>query len=626
MRKCLNQYCPTRQIASKPSGSVYLAYHASNVSQEVTLETFDATCCTFDQPTENFLQQVGRIKQLRHSSIVPILDLGIEQGQAYVVRKYLGNDSLRDRLDYLLPQRLSLQEALTIIFQVGQVLCYAHGHDVLHGNLKPETIFFNGNGEILLSDFGLANFIDVTKLFHKSDVQTLSYIAPEQFVGSISRQSDQYALACLAYELITGHVPFSTQSFSSIVSFPPVDGESERAIEGKGSADTNEAVLDQIGSFCKNSQCPDYGKIGRGNIRKYGKTRRGEQRWQCKTCQMTWSSSSLSAKHGTTLPVLPSDLVPSLPRAIEEAVLKAMAKDPSERYASVALFLRALQTTSLLPLSMVSGHPLTTASFSTFVTTAAKPFETMGSEVPPATRLLERSEHVHNEYSESKAAMTPAGETYVEALPQARRSHPGKPLPPSLWLAFALSGLIVLLGTVILYALVPLRSPGSPNSGKSLPTAQPSVQATHSLPVTPIPTVIATPPPPTSYEAEATQNTLANGARVIGCPGGVCSGGDRVGYIGLNAGLVGTLQFNNVNKNVSGPYTLTIYYIIAGSDKLALYISVNGGSEVVLNVSQTANGDAVGTASITVNLSVGKNTIRFSNPSVPAPDIDRIVI
>src|SRR5260370_42267523 len=95
----LNQYCLTKRVASKSSGSVYLAYPVQDVSQKVVLETFNAACCPFDQPTENFLQKVERIKLLRHSCIVPILDIGIEQGQPYVVREYLIKDSLRHRLD-----------------------------------------------------------------------------------------------------------------------------------------------------------------------------------------------------------------------------------------------------------------------------------------------------------------------------------------------------------------------------------------------------------------------------------------------------------------------------------------------------------------------------------------------
>src|SRR5260370_12615575 len=157
---------------------------------------------------------------------------------------------------------------------------------------------------------------------------------------------------------------------------------------------------------------------------------------------------------------------------------------------------------------------------------------------------------------------------------------------------------------------------------------------TPTVPVSPpqnmlsIPTPIVKPIPttPTSYEAEAPQNTLTDPAHVIGCGGGVCSGGARVGDIGLNAGTVRTLRFNNINKESSGQYTLTIYYLIAGSDQLTLDVSVNGGPAIALNVAATANGDTIGTASITVNLHAGNNTIEFSNPSTPAPDIDRIVV
>jgi len=142
----------------------------------------------------------------------------------------------------------------------------------------------------------------------------------------------------------------------------------------------------------------------------------------------------------------------------------------------------------------------------------------------------------------------------------------------------------------------------------------------------PTPAAIISPATPTSYEAEASQNTLAGGAHVIDCKGGVCSDGARVGDIGLNAGTVGTLRFNNINKESSGQYTLTIDYLIAGSDQLTLDVSVSSGPAIALNVAATANGDTIGTASITVNLHAGNNTIEFSNPSTPAPDIDRIVV
>ena len=464
-----NRYYLTKQIDSKSSRSIYLAHHVNNGSQKVTLEIFDAACFTLDQHSENIFQKIEMIKQLRHSSIVPILDLGVEQGRPYVVRQYHTYDSLHHHLDRLSPQRLNVQEALSIILQVGQGLSYAHQHQILHGSIKPETIFFKSNGEVLLSDFGLASFIDMTKLPHKSDPRTISYMAPEQFVGSPTEKSDQYALACLAYELITGYVPFSAQSTFSVTIPISVEEVSGEAIKRGESEDRDQRVLAHAGSFCENSQCPDYGKVGKNNIHKYGKTRKGEQRWQCKTCQTTWSSSSMWAKQHPELLIPPADLVPDLPEPIQKAVLNAIAKDPSDRYSTVSLFLEALETASLSATAVISNSSLMAPSFSTRL-----------NEAPSTTRLAERSEHGYNGYDSSKALVTLAEDTSLGS----RLSRTGKSLTPTLWLAFALSGVVLLLGTMILYVFMPLRSPGSSNPVKGRPTipigATPIIPAHHS--------------------------------------------------------------------------------------------------------------------------------------------------
>jgi len=680
MQERFHRYRLTKEIASTPSGSVYLAHHVNHVSQKVALKVFEAAYITSEQQSQNFVQQAERIRALKHCSIVPILDLGVEQGKPYVVREYLASSSLRHRLDELSAQRLTLQEALMIIFQVGQALSYAHEHGILHGNLKPENIFFNDNGTVLLADFAPASITEMRKLDDQSDLQTMSYVAPEQLVGSMTEKSDQYALACLAYELITGHAPFSAQSFYPIISPISVDGEPAKAIQRKESHQRDQTRQLQAESSCENSQCPDYGKVGSDNIRKFGKTRRGVQRWQCKTCRMTWSASSMWAKHHTELIPL-SDLVPNLPEPIEAVVLKAMAKDPSQRYADIAIFLRALQIVLHLSTSASTDSPIGSA-VTPLSRSMTEPLEKTESEAPQkmeseallTTDPLEHWKHGKNGYHASKTIATSRVDDYhantalatsktenhlasktlaksktdayrankdlVEVLPEGRHPQLSKPSPPTLWLAFALSGIVLLLGTVILYSLAPLRSPGSTSPVKSSPTVQSSMQATNaptpqpstqatSIPIVqpsspkPAPTIAPTPSPPVSYDASDSRNTLSSGARLVNCSN--CPNGYRVGYIGLNAGEAGTLQFNNVSKNVAGTYTLTIDYIIAGSDKLAMYISVNEGPAVVLNVSQTANGDTVGTATISISLNAGNNTIEFSNPSEPAPDLDWIV-
>ena len=552
MQERFNRYYLTKEIASKPSGSVYLAHRINHVSQKVALKIFKATSFTSEQQGQNFLQKVERIRQLKHSSIVPILDLGVVQGYPYVVREYLTTSSLRHRLDGLSPQRLDLQEALSIIFQIGQALSYAHEHYIIHGNLKPENIFFNDDGKVLLADFGLTSFTDMTKTDDQSHRQTTSYLAPEQLVGSITEKSDQYALACLAYELITGCAPFSAQSFSLVVSPISFNGGPAKAIERKESDHGDQAGLVQAESACENNQCPDYGKVGGSNIRKFGKTRKGVQRWQCKTCQMTWSSSSMSTKQQRDLIPL-TDLVPNLPEPIEEVVLKAIAKDPFERYADISIFLRTFQVALLLP-----TPALTDSLITPLPTSIMMPFEKTQSEAPLTIPLLERWKHMQNDSHASKVLAIPNSDTYhpnkptaipnsntyhpnkptaipnsdtyhpnrptpipnsgtyhpnkpvtepkidayrankdlIETLPEGRRPQPSRPLAPTLWLAFALSGIALLLGTVVLYTLVPSHSPGSSKHVNSNPTSSPTVKPPVQITTVPMatPTTVSTQP------------------------------------------------------------------------------------------------------------------------------------
>jgi len=454
MQECFNQYDLTEQLACKPLRSVYLAHHISDASQEVVVKIFDSRCLNLEQESESLLQKVEWIKQFKYAYIVPVLDLGIEQGQPYVVSTYQSSGSLRDRLDYLAPQRLDLADALPIIFQVGRTLRYAHQHNILHGNLKPENIFFNEHGKALLADFHIADFIDVTKLDYKANPNATCYMAPEQFSGIISEKSDQYALACLTYELITGRMPASVQGFSSI-----------------------------------------------------------------------WTKQHTQR----TIPL--SDLIPDLPEQAEEVVLKAMAKDPSERYATISIFLRALEALSFLPTSVFTNSPMMALRSDTPVRRMAEPLEAVTTVEPPAmrlseasatTRLLERSKHVNKEHNTSRTSRRPSSKTLdtpssktldipsskildtpssktldipssktsttlaeeadLESLTKGGLPQPRKPFTPTLWVAFALSGIVILMGVIIPYALVPY-SPGSRSSHpvKNTSLTHPATRVTPTL-------------------------------------------------------------------------------------------------------------------------------------------------
>jgi hypothetical protein len=133
------------------------------------------------------------------------------------------------------------------------------------------------------------------------------------------------------------------------------------------------------------------------------------------------------------------------------------------------------------------------------------------------------------------------------------------------------------------------------------------------------PTSTPTPSNVSSYEAEASGNTLAGGAAVASCS--TCSNGAKVGYVGNNSG---TLQFNGVSATTSGARTLTIYYLSA--EARSVQISVNAGAATTLSLPSTGSWTTVGSAQTTITLNAGSNTIKLSNSSGWAPDFDRITV
>ncbi|MEY9861636.1 alpha-galactosidase [Catenulispora sp. GAS73] len=122
-----------------------------------------------------------------------------------------------------------------------------------------------------------------------------------------------------------------------------------------------------------------------------------------------------------------------------------------------------------------------------------------------------------------------------------------------------------------------------------------------------------------TIEAEASGNTIAGAARVATCA--ACSGGNKVGYIGNGAANYVTV--NGITEPSAGSHTLTVAYLVNGTRSFS--ISVNGGPDIVENLSGTSFATPA-TASVTVQLNAGTNTIKFHNDTAYAPDLDAITV
>lgn len=163
-----------------------------------------------------FLDQACTLAQLEHPHIVRVLDMGIEDLTPFMVMNYAPYGTLREY--YPRHTRLPLSTIVSYIKQVADALQYVHDQMLIHRDIKPHNMLLGPEKQVWLSDFGVAMLSHSFDGIH-SDIAdfegTVVYAAPEQLQGQPQRSSDQYALAVVAYEWLTGEWPFKG-SFNDI--------------------------------------------------------------------------------------------------------------------------------------------------------------------------------------------------------------------------------------------------------------------------------------------------------------------------------------------------------------------------------------------------------------------------
>ncbi|EFH86011.1 protein kinase domain-containing protein [Ktedonobacter racemifer] len=161
------------------------------------------------QDVQAFLQEARTIAALNHPNIVHVLDFGLEGRERipFLVVEYAPHGTLRQRCER--GNTLSLLEVVACIKQLAAALQYAHERGIVHRDVKPENVLIGAQGQYQLSDFGIAVILRSSYLRSQPHFGgTVAYMAPEQHQGNPCAASDQYALAVIAYELLTGAPPF----------------------------------------------------------------------------------------------------------------------------------------------------------------------------------------------------------------------------------------------------------------------------------------------------------------------------------------------------------------------------------------------------------------------------------
>ena len=153
------------------------------------------------------------VARLQHPHILPLYDSGDVDGRLFFVMPYVEGESLRQRLARL--GALPLDQAVRIARQVADALDYAHTRGIVHRDLKPENVLLSGD-EALLADFGIARVASLDAADEAltaigTTLGTPHYMSPEQAAGerALDARSDVYSLACVCYELLSGHPPFT---------------------------------------------------------------------------------------------------------------------------------------------------------------------------------------------------------------------------------------------------------------------------------------------------------------------------------------------------------------------------------------------------------------------------------
>jgi serine/threonine-protein kinase len=159
---------------------------------------------------DQFLKAIHSATELQHPNILAVYDSGRAGEFLYFVRPFVEGDSLRDRLDR--ETQLALEDALEITREVSDSLGFAHSHDVVHGDIRPENILFRG-GHAVVSDFGVEKAV-LAAAGHNlavlaNVVDTSSYMSPELLTGNrkLDERSDVYSLGCVLYEMLAGEHP-----------------------------------------------------------------------------------------------------------------------------------------------------------------------------------------------------------------------------------------------------------------------------------------------------------------------------------------------------------------------------------------------------------------------------------
>jgi serine/threonine protein kinase len=208
-----DRYIIERMLEKGGFSTTFLALDRQLFNRRVVVKVLDSFS---DDPYlfHKFQEELTALSSLEHPNIIAPLDGGqLSNGTPFIVMQFAEGRTLRSILNEGL---LPLGRAAQILLQLGRTVGFIHAKGIYHRDLKPENIiiqtFADGTDHLRVIDFGIASVVEQSGSTSTRVIGTLNYMAPEQLRGEVCASTDVYAFGVIAYELVTGVLPFNSNS------------------------------------------------------------------------------------------------------------------------------------------------------------------------------------------------------------------------------------------------------------------------------------------------------------------------------------------------------------------------------------------------------------------------------
>jgi len=218
--RTVGKYRIVARLGRGGMAEVYKAYQPG-LNRYVAVKVLHGHLADDEDFIGRFEREATAVARLRHPHIVQVYDFDVEGGLYYMVMEFVEGPTLKAELHErsLKSQIFSLAETSRIISALGSAIDYAHARGMVHRDLKPANVMFTAEGQVVLTDFGIARIVGATRYTMTGAISgTPAYMSPEQGQGERGdERSDIYSLGVVLYEMVTGRVPFDADTPFAII-------------------------------------------------------------------------------------------------------------------------------------------------------------------------------------------------------------------------------------------------------------------------------------------------------------------------------------------------------------------------------------------------------------------------